>query len=44
MIGFLEHQEEVVNRVKGLISHNCISKELSMLGEGISGRVFGIED
>ncbi len=40
----LVRQEEVVSRVKGLVSNNNISTELSMLGEGISGHVFSIED
>jgi serine/threonine protein kinase len=44
MLELLEHQHNVVNRVKGLIDTQTISEELDTLGEGLSGQVFGIDD
>lgn len=44
MLELLENQQNVVNRVKGLVGTQTISEELNPLGEGLSGRVFGIGD
>lgn len=40
----LERQQNVVNRVKGLVGSQRIAEELKLLGEGQGGRVFEIED
>lgn len=43
MLELVERQQNVVNRVKGLFDTKTISEELSPLGEGLSGSVYGIE-
>lgn len=43
MLDVLE-RKELVNRVEGLIHSQSISEELNVLGEGLNGRVFEIDD